>query len=56
MICDSCGGDEPEVHPVHRKYVTAKAWDQEADERVMPDVEHWCYACCTHYPHDPAPR
>jgi hypothetical protein len=28
-------------------YVTGR------DERVLDDVEQWCFACCTHYPHEP---
>ena len=54
MTCDSCGAEVASVEPVRRKYVTAQAWDQEPSERVLPDVEHWCYPCATHYPHEPA--
>jgi hypothetical protein len=52
--CDSCGTEESELYAVHRKYVTPGSWDQEASERVLDDVEHWCFACCASYPHAPA--
>lgn len=52
--CDSCAGDATELYAVHRKYVTPAAWDQEPDERVLDDIERWCYSCLTHYPHEPA--
>ena len=54
MTCDSCGADAEELYPVHRKYVTVESWDQEPSERVLDDVERWCFACLTHYPHEPA--
>lgn len=54
MICDSCGADVVELHDVHRKYVAPAAWDREPSERVLDEVERWCFACLTHYPHVPA--
>jgi hypothetical protein len=54
VTCESCGADEATVYAVHRTYVTPADWDAEGREVTMPDVEHWCYACCTHYPHQPA--
>jgi hypothetical protein len=54
VTCESCGADEPDLHAVHRKYVTPADWDQERSERVLDEVEHWCFACLTHYPHEPA--
>ena len=53
MTCESCGAEEDDLVDVHRKYVTAAAWDQEQTERILPDVERWCFACLTHYPHVP---
>lgn len=53
MTCDSCGAEVASVQPVHRKYVTPAAQGQEPIERVVPDVEQWCYPCLTHYPHEP---
>lgn len=49
--CDSCGGDATEVVPVHRVYVTPAAWDTEEKVVVVDEVERWCSACRTHYPH-----
>ncbi len=53
MTCESCGAEEDDLVDVHRKYVTAATWDQERTERILPDVERWCFACLTHYPHVP---
>jgi hypothetical protein len=51
--CDSCGRDEPadDVLAVHRAYVTPAAWDQEERVDVQAEVERWCFACRSHYPH-----
>ena len=51
--CDSCGRDDPEadVLAVHRVYVTPAAWDTEERADVQDEVEHWCFPCRTHYPH-----
>lgn len=54
MICDSCGVEEAVLHAVRRKYVTVADWDREGSERVLDEVERWCFACLTHYPHEPA--
>ena len=53
MTCESCGADTDRLQAVHRKYVVAAAWDQEPSERVLDEVERWCFACLTHYPHEP---
>jgi len=50
--CESCGAHDT-VYAVHRMYVTPADWDTEGREITLPDVERWCYACCTHYPHQP---
>jgi hypothetical protein len=52
--CDSCGADGDQLQRVRRKYVVPGSWDQDASERVVDEVEHWCFACLTHYPHVPA--
>lgn len=51
--CDSCGREEPDadVLEVHRAYVTPASWDTEERIDVQPDVERWCFACRSHYPH-----
>jgi hypothetical protein len=50
--CDSCGREEPELSPVHRVYVVPEAWDTPGSEKTLAEVEHWCFACRTHYPHE----
>lgn len=52
MTCQSCGSDTDELHAVRRKYITPGSWDQEQSERTLDEVEHWCFACLTHYPHE----
>jgi hypothetical protein len=32
--------------------VTPEAWDTPGSETTLPEVEHWCFACLTHYPHE----
>lgn len=54
MTCESCGAETDRLQAVHRKYVVAADWDQEPSERVLDEVERWCFACLTHYPHEPA--
>jgi len=51
--CSSCGVDDVTLRSVHRKYVTPGAWDREASERLLDEAEQWCFACLTHYPHEP---
>jgi hypothetical protein len=53
--CDSCGRDEPaaDVEAVHRVYVTPGSWETEERIDVQDDVEQWCFACRSHYPHQP---
>jgi len=52
--CESCGADVETVYPVHRKYVTPEAWDMPGTSKTLAETEHWCFPCCTHYPHEPA--
>jgi hypothetical protein len=49
--CDSCGAAEDELFAVRRQYVTPPEWDQPGREVTLDEVEHWCFSCCTHYPH-----
>ncbi|MBK9179939.1 MAG: hypothetical protein IPM45_10310 [Acidimicrobiales bacterium] len=53
-VCDSCGSETDERWAVHRMYVEPEAWDAPGKVTVQDDVEHWCFACLTHYPHEPA--
>ena len=49
--CDSCGRDDEEVVSVRRVYVTPETWDTEGKVDIVDEVEQWCFACRTHYPH-----
>jgi len=49
--CESCGRDDEEVVSVHRVYVTPETWDTEGKVDVLDEVEKWCFACRSHYPH-----
>ena len=49
--CESCGAPGEELYAVHRQYVTPADWDTPAREVTLAEVEHWCFSCCTHYPH-----
>ena len=49
--CTSCGSEADDVVDVRRVYVTPAAWDTEEKVEVVDEVEHWCFPCRTHYPH-----
>ncbi len=58
-VCDSCGDtDRTDLVRLHRLYVRPRPADEGADEGDGPivtrvdDVERWCAACRTHYPHE----
>ena len=36
---------------MHRRYVTPDDWDTPGRDVALDEVEHWCIACLTHYPH-----
>ena len=46
--CESCGTDNEVVYRVRREYLSSEPGGANT---VLPDVERWCFACCTHYPH-----
>ncbi|HSJ91284.1 MAG TPA: hypothetical protein VK917_04405 [Ilumatobacter sp.] len=50
--CESCGVDDEQLTPVRRKYLAAP--DGSRAERILDEVERWCIACLTSYPHEPA--
>jgi hypothetical protein len=52
--CDSCGAPADDLVAVHRLYVTPEAWDTEEKIERVDQVEHWCFPCRTHYPHEVA--
>jgi len=52
--CDSCGrDDEDDLAAVRRVYVTPETWDTEGTVEVVDEIEHWCFVCRSHYPHQP---
>ena len=63
--CDSCGAPAADTAPVHRVYVTPRAWDLASDDQaggdevpaeridVVDEVENWCFPCRSQYPHQP---
>ena len=50
--CDSCAVEGEVLVPVRRTYVTPESWDTPGSSRTLDEVEHWCFACRTHYPHE----
>ena len=36
---------------MHRVYVTPESWDTAGRVDVVDDVERWCFACRSLYPH-----
>jgi hypothetical protein len=52
--CDSCGREDSELVAVHRVYVVPESWDTPGSEKVLAEVEQWCFSCRTHYPHQEA--
>jgi|688.fasta_scaffold214320_5 hypothetical protein len=46
--CESCGTPDEIIYQVQREYMSIEPGGQST---VLPDVEKWCFACCTHYPH-----
>ena len=55
-VCDSCGRTEIVLWAVHRIYITPAEQGfedlTETRSRTLPEVEHWCLACCASYPHE----
>jgi hypothetical protein len=51
-VCDSCGADADDLVAVKRHYVTPERWDTPGSVQVVDEVERWCFACRTHYPHE----
>ena len=52
--CDSCGGPDDRLAPVHRVYLDLDEFGELWGTKVMPDTEWWCPACCATYPNEPA--
>lgn len=52
--CDSCGTDDcDDLLALHRLYITPEAWDTEGSVTKVDEVERWCAACRSSYPHVP---
>ena len=51
--CDSCGAADETLSNVQRVYF-ADAPDGSPTDRVDDEIEAWCPACVTTYPHTPA--
>lgn len=51
--CDSCGAADETLSNVQRVYF-ADAPDGSAADRIDDEIEAWCPACVTTYPHTPA--
>ncbi|HMQ25086.1 MAG TPA: hypothetical protein PKA98_03795, partial [Acidimicrobiales bacterium] len=52
--CTLCGRDDEELFAIHRVYVTPEGWDTPGRADVQDEVEHWCFACRSQYPHEDA--
>lgn len=52
LTCESCGSREAELAAVRRMYVTPETWESEHRQVVLPEVENWCFACLSQYPHE----
>ena len=54
-VCDSCGDDVEDLVALHRIYVRATPDGAVEQVDVVRDIEHWCFPCRTHYPHEVIP-
>lgn len=60
QACESCGREEGDLAEVRRVYVRADTGREVAeaiaddDVAVVDDLEQWCFACRSSYPHQPA--
>jgi hypothetical protein len=50
--CQSCGRDDEELVVVRRVYLTPAKWETPGSSRTLDEVERWCTACASQYPHD----
>lgn len=50
--CESCGVEDESLAPVRRTYLAAPDGSRAA--RTLDEIERWCVACLTSYPHEPA--
>ncbi len=55
--CENCARteDESDLAEVRRVYLELDEWDTPQRARTVDEIERWCPACRTMYPHEPAP-
>jgi hypothetical protein len=51
-VCENCAREDDELIAVRRIYVVPESWDTPASTTTVPDVELWCFACRSMYPHE----
>lgn len=50
--CENCGDTEDELVEVNRVYLPVGGIQPGGPgPEIMEEVELWCYACCTQFPH-----
>ena len=52
-LCESCARPDADLAEVHRVYVVPASWDSEGSEKVLAEVEIWCFSCRSIYAHRP---
>ena len=54
--CDNCARDDDAANlsAVRRVYLELDEWDAPQRARTVDEVERWCAACRTMYPHEQA--
>ena len=52
-LCESCARPDADLAEVHRMYVVPASWDTEGSEKVLAEVEIWCFSCRSIYAHRP---
>jgi hypothetical protein len=52
--CASCGRHDEDTTAIYRVYVTPEAWDTPGRVTRLDEVEQWCFACRSSYPHEDA--
>lgn len=54
--CENCARDETDpgdLSPVHRVYLELDEWgEQEPKATILKEIEQWCRACRSIYPHE----
>jgi hypothetical protein len=50
--CQSCARDDDDLVAVRRVYLVPESWDTQASATTLDEVELWCFACRSMYPHE----